>query len=108
MSEENGYATESELVERFTKTQYKDAVIMGQRFQLRSISAERLQEWLDENENDPDTANERIIVMAVSKPELSMESVAKLRKMHAGFVIELANACAKHVGVQTIEQAEKN
>ena len=67
MSEANGYVTRDELFGKPTQRRFKDVVVQGKKFRLRSLTAGELNPWAAKSQ-DVDgaaTAGPRLIVLMV-------------------------------------------
>lgn len=100
MSETNGYATAEVFRGAPRERRIKDEVINGHKFRLQSWTSLESAKWRARNDEDPDTANERAIILTCATPDGGMlfgeKDLALLQEMDAGFVNELASACIVH------------
>ena len=117
MSEANGYVTRDELFGKPTQRRFKDVVVQGKKFRLRSLTAGELNPWAAKSQ-DVDgaaTAGPRLIVLMVVNGDgqriFSDTDVKLWLDQDAAFVAELARCCQEHSGQLTeadTEDVEKN
>lgn len=108
---ENNYTSLDEIERDHTAIRFKDEVVAGKKFKLRSWTAEECQKFLSSIEKHPRTVNQRVIIGVVEAPKFTLADIERLSKIDGAFVAQLAKACMNHVGIEgleDIEDAEKN
>jgi hypothetical protein len=117
MSEEDRYATREELFGKPTDRRFKDVIVDGKKFRLRSLTAGELNPWAakSQTEDGAATAGPRLIVlMAVNSDGQRIFGDTDVKQwlgLDAAFVSELARHCQEHSGQldeAEIEGIEKN
>lgn len=110
MSESNGYATPDQLFSAPLTRVYTDEEVRGHKFRCRSWTALETTRWRLKNDDEPESANERLIVGSCVNANgdliFSSDHVKKLQEMGAGFITELANACVKNAMMEV--ETKKN
>lgn len=111
MSQENGYTSLETIERKFTKIRYKDVEVCGEKFRLKSWTAQEAQDFLSFVEKHPNTENQQVIVRVVEEPKLTRSDVKRLLAVDSAFVGQLAIECMEHVGIKglaSVEEVEKN
>lgn len=100
VSESNGYATASVFRGAPKERRLADEEIDGHKFRLQSWTSLESAQWRARNESEPETSNERAIILTCADPNGGMlfgeADIKMLQEMDAGFINSLANACIVH------------
>ncbi len=116
MSEENGYAQPGDVFKSCNVKRFADVEVQGLLFCFTSWTSRELERYNTANRKKENRliANERLIAgVCVDHDSHELiftgENIDQLRDLDAGFVVELAGACMKHLGLEIEEdEPEKN
>jgi len=108
MSESNGYATTADVFASCNVKRFADIEVQGHQFCVTNWTSRELERYNTANRKKENRliANERIIANCwVDKAthELvltGVDDIDRMRDMDAGFVVEFAAACMKHLGLE--------
>lgn len=115
-SEKNSYANLSDVFKSCNVRRFVDVEVQGLLFCFVSWTSRELERFNAANRKKEKRAiaNERIIAAVCVDHKtreliFTGENIDQLRDLDAGFVVELAGACMKHLGLEIDdEEPEKN